>query len=236
MVGAMSKKITQRDGKRPVQRAKRRATEASIIDAFEYLIKNHGVSGLGVNALVKQAGVGKKQVYDYFGGLSGVAEEWVKQRGVWPTLERIIDESMDIFQKRDPIEKLLIINQRYANWLRRNSGLSELLSGEFVKNSEVQEAIEHIRQLVRADFERVLAADRRLTEPDFLAINTMAYAASTYLGLRAHHQPRFFGFDLSAESSWQAVMHMFQRLLELANPDRADRGSAPQQESSFKID
>jgi AcrR family transcriptional regulator len=206
--------------KRPRQRAKRLATEAQIVDAFEELITTVGVAGLGVNALVKRAGVGKKQVYDYFGGLSGVAETWVRERGVWPSLERILDEPLDAFSLRPPGEKLRIINERYANWLRSSPRLAELLSGEFVKNNEVKDAIDHIRQLVRADFERVLSMDKRLTEPDFLALNTMAYAASTYLGLRAHHQPRFFGFDLSAETSWQMVMHMFQRVMDMADPSQ----------------
>ena len=58
---------------RPRQRARRLATEDAIIDGFARVLVRDGVSGLGVNALIKEAGVGKKQVYEYFGGLPGVA-------------------------------------------------------------------------------------------------------------------------------------------------------------------
>ena len=82
-----------------------------------------------------------------------------------------------------------------------------------------------LRQLVRRDFERVLASDPVLSGEEYLALNTVAYAATTYLALRARSQPRFFGFDLSTETSWQVVMNMFDRVL-----DNAERGMAKRPE------
>jgi AcrR family transcriptional regulator len=206
---------------RPRQRAKRAATEAAIIDAFERVLTRNGIQGLGVNALVKEAGVGKKQIYDYFGGLGGVAEAWVQQREVWTPLDRVIGEPMEVFGARGPAEKLRILAQRYADSLRTNNRLCELLTGEFMKDSDVKEAVDHVRQLIRHDFERVLTSDPKLSHPDMLALNTVAYATATYLAMRAHHQPKFFGFDLAAETSWRTVMNMFERVLTLADPERA---------------
>lgn len=200
---------------------RRQDTEAAIIAAFERLLVRDGVSGIGVNALVKEAGVGKKPVYDYFGGLAGVAVEWVQRGGIWPPIEEIVGEPMVLFDLRPPVEKLRLINRHCATMLRRNAPLCELLSGEFVRSTEMKEAVEHVRQLVRHDFERVLRSDPVLSGEDYLALNTIAYAATTYLALRAHCQPRFFGFDLSAEASWQTVMNMFDRVL-----DNAERGIA----------
>ncbi len=204
---------------------RRRDTEAAIIDAFGRLLVRDGVSGLGVNALIKEAGVGKKPLYDYFGGLPGLAVEWVRQRGIWPPLEEIVGEPMELFERRAPAEKLRIINRQCATMLRANAPLCELLSGEFIRSTEIKEAVEHVRQLVRIDFERVLKSDPVLSGEDYLALNTIAYAATTYLALRAHCQPRFFGFDLSSETSWQVVMNMFDRVL-----DNAERGIATRTE------
>jgi AcrR family transcriptional regulator len=204
------------------QADRRAATEAAILDAFDRLLTRAGVAGLGVNALVKEAGVGKKQLYDYFGGLAGVAAAWVRQRTVWQSLEDIIGEPWPAFEARAPIDKLRRVNSSYAASLRRNPRLAELLAGEFLRSEEVKAAVEHVRNLVRGDFERVLSSDERLQHPDMLAINLMAYATATYLGLRAHHQPIFFGFDLSSETAWSAVMTMFDRTLALADPARGE--------------
>jgi hypothetical protein len=61
-----------------------------------------------------------------------------------------------------------------------------------------------------------LKSDPALASEDFLALNTIAYAATTYLALRAHCQPRFFGFDLSVETSWQTMLNMFDRVMDIA--------------------
>ncbi len=214
-------------GPRPVRRQadRRAATETAILDAFDRLLTRSGVGGLGVNALIKEAGVGKKQLYDYFGGLAGVAAAWVRQRTVWHSLEDIIGEPWEVFAARAPIDKLRRVNACYAASLRRNPRLAELLAGEFLRSAEVKEAVEHVRNLVRGDFERVLASDPRLQTSDMLAINLMAYAAATYLGLRAHHQPTFFGFDLSSETAWSAVLTMFERAMALADPARTGLGA-----------
>jgi AcrR family transcriptional regulator len=197
-------------------RHRRESTENAIIDGFERLLERDGIAGIGVNALVKEASVGKKQLYDYFGGITGVAVAWVERRGIWPPLEDIVGEPMESFVRRDPVDKLRLVNRQCATMLRRNGPLCELLTGEFVRSTEVKAAVEHIRQLVRRDFERVLASDPVLSGEDYLALNTIAYAATTYLALRARSQPRFFGFDLSTETSWGVVMNMFDHVMETA--------------------
>lgn len=203
-------------GTRPRQRARRTATEDAIIDAFARVLVRDGVSGLGVNAVIKEAGVGKKQVYEYFGGLPGVATEWVTRRGVWPGIEALIGEPMETFAARPPHERLLRANRNYADMLRKNAPLCELLTGEFTRSPEVKDAVEHVRQLIRVDFERVMMIDEKMAHPDLLALNAVAYSAATYLALRAHSQPTFFGFDLSIEASWQMVAAMFERVVRLA--------------------
>jgi AcrR family transcriptional regulator len=207
---SLSKPTPARTGSR------RQGTETEILDAFERLLVRDGVAKLGVNALIKEAGVGKKQLYDYFGGLAGVATAWVESRGIWPPLEDIIKEPMDEFLARRPAEKLRIINRNCAAMLRDNVPLCELLTGEFMRSEELKMAVEHIRQLVRRDFERVQKSDPILAGEDYLALNAIAYAATTYLALRAHCQPRLFGFDLSVESSWQTMLNMFDRVMDIA--------------------
>ncbi len=201
------------------QQDRRRATEEAILAAFDRLLERGGVSALGVNALVKEAGIGKKQLYDYFGGLAGVAGAWVRERTVWHSLEDIIGEPWEVFAARPPGEKLRHVNACYAESLRRNPRLCELLAGEFLRSAEVKEAVDHVRQLVRSDFERVIASDPALRTPDMAALNLVAYTCATYLGLRAYHQPVFFGFDLSSETAWVTVMDMVDRTLERAARD-----------------
>ena len=197
-----------------VQRAKRDATENGIIDAFERLLMRDGAAGIGVNALVKEAGIGKRQLYSYFGGLAGVATEWVKRRNVWPSLDEMRGEPSATFALRPSAQKIRIVNRNYAEALRRSSPLCELLTGEFTHSVELKAAVEHIRQLVRQDFERLFAEDPDLARPEVMELNAMAYAASTYLAMRSNSQPVFFGLDLSTDHAWGVAMGMFERVIE----------------------
>lgn len=200
--------------RKSVQRAKRDATENGIIDAFERLLMRDGAAGIGVNALVKEAGIGKRQLYAYFGGLAGVATEWVKRRNVWPSLDEMRGEPSAIFATRPSAQKIRIVNRNYAEALRRSPPLCELLTGEFTRSVELKAAVEHIRQLVRQDFERLFAEDPDLARAEVMELNAMAYAASTYLAMRSNSQPVFFGLDLSTDHAWGVAMGMFERVIE----------------------
>ena len=200
--------------RKPVQRAKRDATENGTIDAFERLLMREGAAGIGVNALVKEAGIGKRQLYSYFGGLAGVATEWVKRRNGWPTLDDMRGEPAESFAKRPSAQKIRIVNRNYAEALRRNPPLCELLTGEFTRSVELKQAVEHIRQLARQSFEQLFAEDPDLARPEVMELNAMAYAASTYLAMRANSQPVFFGLDLSTDRAWEIAMGMFGRVIE----------------------
>ncbi len=133
-----------------VQRAKRAATESGIIDAFERLLVRDGASGLGVNALVKEAGIGKRQLYAYFGGLAGVATQWIVRCNVWPTLDQMRGEDITTFARKPAAEKIRIVNRNYAEVLRCNPPLCELLTGEFTRSVELKEAIESDPQFADA--------------------------------------------------------------------------------------
>jgi AcrR family transcriptional regulator len=209
-----------------VQRAKRAATEAGIIDAFERLLLRDGVAGIGVNALVKEAGIGKRQLYSYFGGLSGVATQWIIRRNIWPSLGQLRGQDPMAFAQKSAAEKIRIVNFNYADALRRNPPLCELLTGEFTRSAELKEAIEHVRQLVRRDFEQLFAEDPDLARPEVMELNAMAYAASTYLAMRSNAQPVFFGLDLSTERGWQAAMGMFERVIEGMPLDGSTKAAA----------
>ena len=54
---------SSRKGDKPEKGAKSRATQQRIIDAFERVLLRDGVAGVGINAIVAEAGVGKGLIY-----------------------------------------------------------------------------------------------------------------------------------------------------------------------------
>lgn len=191
-------------------------TEQEIIAAFGRLIEQGGVHTIGVNALVKEAGTGKKQIYEYFGGLQGVAEAWVRRSAFWPRGANLIDEPLSQFAARPPIERLKILVRVYAQALRDHPSVATLLAGEFAGPPELRSAVEATRLRIWEEYEQLFFAEARTLDSDVLALNMVFLPAVTYIGLRARFDPQFFGFDLKNDTSWSIVMSMLERVVALA--------------------
>jgi AcrR family transcriptional regulator len=203
---------------------RRLATELQILAAFGRLMERDGLHAAGVNALVKEASVGKKQIYEYFGGLEGVAQAWVQRTAFWPRGEDLIAEPLDSFLARPPLERLRILVRVYAQALRDNPAVATLMAGEFAGPPELRAAVEATRVRIWQEYERLFFAEARSLDQDILALNVVLLPAVTYIGLRARFDPRFFGFDLQSEASWAAVLGMIDRVIALAAEGRAAGG------------
>ena len=62
--------------KRRTWRRDRAGKQRVLIRAFDGVLREQGAQGLGVNAVLKRAGVGKNLLYKYFGDLAGLARAW----------------------------------------------------------------------------------------------------------------------------------------------------------------
>lgn len=195
---------------------RRIATEMEIVAAFGRLLARDGVHGVGVNALVKEANAGKKQVYEYFGGLQGVAEAWVRRSSFWPRGAVLINEPVAQFMKRPVLERLRILVRAYASALRDHPDVATLMAGEFAGPPELRSAVEETRVRIWEEYERLFFADARGLNPDILALNVVLLPAVTYIGLRARFDPTFFGSDLRDDASWSRVLDMIDRVIALA--------------------
>ncbi|MCP5328872.1 MAG: helix-turn-helix transcriptional regulator [Sinobacteraceae bacterium] len=58
---------------RPRRKLDREETERRLVMAFDRVWTRDGIQGLGVNAVLKEAGVGKALLYRYFGDFVGLA-------------------------------------------------------------------------------------------------------------------------------------------------------------------
>src|SRR5512137_2267848 len=57
----------------------REATERRILDAAGRLLARDGFSGLGINAVAREAGVDKVLIYRYFGGIEALLDTWGRE-------------------------------------------------------------------------------------------------------------------------------------------------------------
>lgn len=189
---------------------KRRSTENSLLEAFGRIVQRSGLRSIGVNEVLKEAGVGKAALYRYFGGLPGLVEAWGHRNRIWPPAAQLAplasgDESVTTLQR---------IVRSNAEEHRANPVRIEMLADELMAPTAISGALAGIRRRVGQEHAKAFADNRLFHAHRDLMIVVMA--AASFLAMRAVRAPRFMGADLAEERTWQRLMKRIDRIIEHA--------------------
>lgn len=199
-------------GTRQAQRAR---SEQALLDAFEALFKRHGVHGVGVNAVLDNAGVGKRLLYEYFGDLEGLASAWAKGREDPLALGERRDTLEEQVATLTPARRMSALMGDYATELRKHPWATQVLLTELQESNNLARAMREIRQQMGDGYEgMVLDAAPKPVERKMMALAFVLHAATTYLALRARFAPDYNGLDLRGPAGWEAAMSMLDTVAE----------------------
>ena len=231
-----AKKPTQKPKPSPPKkpgagRLKRQATEAAIVLAFDRLVRREGLRAVGVNALVKEAGVGKGLIYQYFGGLGGVVKVWGEKHKLWPSTSELMGISDEAFSSLSPRQQIRTVVRNHMQGLRDNPLSSEVLADELMAPTEITAALKAARQRLGQEHEAIHAYNHAMCEYDNRSLVMILLAAANYFAMRAARAPRFMGEMIDTPTGWEALHKRFDRIIDLALDDDAPSvkvsGSAP---------
>lgn len=215
---------TYPESRRGKGRLRRQASENALIEAFGRVVQRSGLRSVGVNEVVKEAGVGKALLYRYFGGLPGLVRAWGERNRVWPELSTLtqLAGTLEDVGAAEQIKRVVVRN---ADSHRQDPLRVELLAEEMMTPTPISEALSEIRQQLGQQHAAILTQNREIREHRLLLVVMMA--AASYLAMRAVKAPRFMGENLAAEETWQRLMREIERIIEQAVAREADpQGSA----------
>lgn len=192
-------------------RLKREATEAELVEAFGRVVRRQGLRNVGVNEVLKEAGVGKALLYRYFGGLPGLVRAWGLQARVWPRLADLVPLS-SARAAGSPAALLKRIVVRNADVHRADPVRVEMLADELMTPTPISGALTEIRQELGRDHAAVFARSPEFRRHRMLMVVMMA--AASYLAMRAVKAPRFMGEDLSDAATWARVMREIEAVID----------------------
>jgi AcrR family transcriptional regulator len=207
-------------------RLKREATEAELVEAFGRVVRRNGLRNVGVNEVLKEAGVGKALLYRYYGGLPGLVRAWGQQGRVWPRLADLVPlSSARAAGSTAALLKRIVV--RNADVHRADPVRVEMLADELMTATPISGALTEIRQELGRDHASVFAHSPGFRRHRLLMVVMMA--AASYLAMRAVKAPRFMGEDLSDAATWARVMREIGRIIDraVAGDDGGAAGAAP---------
>lgn len=210
------------DTPRPRRKLDREDTERRLIAAFDRVWTRDGIQGLGVNAVLKEAGVGKALLYRYFGDFVGLARAWAEGETFLPRPPSLV--AGEPGATRRPQVALALA---YARALRARPKTRELLIMELLRRSPITEALDDMRARFGREMRGFFTAAGAPEGEDAFALSFLVTAAMTYLALRADTVPDYYGLKLDREESWQRIEAMLDRIASRVLAPDAPTDAAP---------
>jgi AcrR family transcriptional regulator len=188
----------------------REETERRLVAAFDRVWTRDGIQGLGVNAVLKEAGVGKALLYRYFGDFAGLAKAWARTESFLPAPAfAAAEHGADI----DASERHVRLALGYAAALRSRPKTREMLAVELLRASPITAALDEMRARFGREMRGYVLASGATESEDAFAVSFFVTAALTYLAMRADHVPDYYGLKLDRAEDWQRVEKMLRRIV-----------------------
>jgi AcrR family transcriptional regulator len=195
--------------------------ERALIAAFDRLVQEEGAHRVTVNAVVKRAGVGKSLLYDYFGGLGGLAAAWARSADFLPGDAEIMGEDPAAYARLTTREQLTRNYRRFAAALRARPRTLSILASELVAPTEATRALDAVRARYGRGLTRYFSRPAEYARREVVALQVVLYAAVTYLALRSRTAPRYFDLRLDRDADWRKVEDMLALVIGRLLPGRA---------------
>jgi len=177
----------------------RPATERSIIEAAARLLAEKGFSALNVQAVAEAAGVDRKLVYRYFGGVEGVVER------LGAEVHWTLGEARDAQSSGSYGEAAVALVLAYGRALAGDPLLRGLVAWETVEDTPMLRTLDASRSAaMQAWATQRLAGVPRPDGVDVAALNAVLIAGIQMLALRREQQRPFAGVALD-DAGWARI-------------------------------
>jgi AcrR family transcriptional regulator len=195
---------------------KREATEAALIDAFGRVVQRSGLRNVGVNEVIKEAGIGKALLYRYFGGLPGLVHAWGEKNRMWPDLSEL-SELSDSLEAVGASDQLKTMVRHHGETLREDPLRVEILADEFMSETPISASLSEIRQQLGKEHAGIFAKNKHFQDNHMLMVILMA--AASYLAMRAAKAPWYMGENIGSEQGWSHLMDHIDEIIDQALGD-----------------
>lgn len=183
------------------------ATKQSILDAVGRVLERDGFSGLGINAIAKEAGVGKPLIYRYFGGLQELLDEFGRDADFWMRLDDILVEADKETGGVPPASFAEVIRTAmicYTRVLRRSPVMQEILASELTATPDLIKPLAEARRETGVQaLEEYMDGIEPPEGVDVDAIYGILLAAFQYLTVRGRVDDGFWGIPLGTDEEWK---------------------------------
>lgn len=183
-------------------------TRLTILDALERILVEKGFTGVGVNAVAREAGVDKVLIYRYFGSMEGLLEAFRDGRDLSLRISEVLDE----FPRNTPVSSIVTrLLLKGAKAFRENDLARELARWELTEKNPL--TVAYSRSLEKNELRSL--EDRGIKpDKDTVVAVTLLLCGLNYMALRQSIKNPIMDIDLSDPETVKRVERVVEELVE----------------------
>jgi AcrR family transcriptional regulator len=172
-------------------------SKKKFLDAVGKILKTKGYAGLKVNDIAATAGVDKKMIYTYFGGMDGLIDEYIRSQDYWSniTMDHV---PLNMNDGGKALTQEMLFSQ--FDYMFKNKEMQKSLLWRI---SEQRKSLTKLKDLQESSGEVLFSA---VSDPyfkehaeDFRAIMAVLISGLYFLNLDTVNGSVFCGVDVATE-------------------------------------
>jgi AcrR family transcriptional regulator len=198
---------------KPARTRDQAVTRELLIKAVGTLLARSGFTGLGVNAVAKEAGVDKVLIYRYFGGLPELLQQFGSSGEFWPSVDELTGGEIESLQQMPLAQSVARVMRNYIRAIRRRPLTREILAWESVERNELTIVLEEIREKVSMELFQAVRIEHE-KYPAVVSITTLLAAAVNYLVIRSRTIQQFNSINIASDDGWEMLENTISTICE----------------------
>ena len=198
---------------KPRERNKEKSKE-TLLQAVGVILKEKGYSALKVNDIAATAGLDKKLIYNYFGGVDQLLDEYINSQYFWNNInpDNFIEEA-----KKDGGKEMgkQLIAEQY-DFVQQNKEFQKLMLWQLSEDRDsLRNIVNKQEEIGEVLFKNV--SDKYFGDKadNYRALMAILVSGAYYLNLYAEHNGRYFcGIDLHSEEGRQKIKDVMNSLID----------------------
>ncbi|MEF2231729.1 MAG: TetR/AcrR family transcriptional regulator [Pseudodesulfovibrio sp.] len=188
-------------------------TKGKLIRAVGKVMAEVGFQNLGVNLVAREAGVDKKLIYRYYGGLTGLVAAYGLTVEFWPSAEELLGPDRDAIRGLAPHELMALFFKRYLKAILARPNTLEILAWEALERNALTRTLEEVRVKTALEFFELMEKDPP-SEVDLTALVLFMAAGVNFLAVRSRIHRHLGGVDLQSDQGWSRIEKTIDQLMQ----------------------
>lgn len=192
-------------------------TMDKLVASVGKVIQKKGYVGLNIANISKEAGLDRRLVYTYFGGLDNLVETYIKQKDYWNTdaqkdIQALLEDEGVDNGKRVAVSLL----QGQFDAVLKDKALQKLIHWELGEKNKVLRKISDEREQLGEDLFNHYDPVFGQTDIDIRAVLALQIGGLYYLSLHAKTNGSLFcGIDINDPDGKERISKTLEKIVEL---------------------